>query len=277
MYIGCHISTAGKNGIIKAIETAINYNSTALQIFVSNRIGKGTKKISIDEQDKIKQLLGNSIKMIIHSPYTLNFAIEFNEDYWGFKLIMKELEIAHNINSIGCVIHMGKYLKMDIKDANKNFIKAIKYIVKLIKKAKLNSKLILETPAGQGTEMYTSVNEFTDLYNTLTKIEKKYVGICIDTCHIYSAGYDISEYFDIIKKKVGYSCISVIHLNDSKKEKGSCVDRHENIGKGTINIKDIIYSCKIGLENNIPIILETPDINKHKEEIHNLKLKFSKS
>ena len=106
---------------------------------------------------------------------------------------MKELEIADRIGAIGCVIHMGKSTK---KEADVNFIKSIKYIAKLIKKNKYKSKLILETPAGQGTEMYVSLEEFASMYNSLTTTEKKYVGICIDTCHVYAAGYNPIEYFD---------------------------------------------------------------------------------
>jgi deoxyribonuclease-4 len=265
MYIGCHLSSAGTKGIQKAIQECLKLNGTALQIFVSNKIGKGTKKISETDIQEIKSLLNNKIKLVIHSPYTLNFANNFDEDYWGFNLILKELKIAHEINSIGCVIHMGKHLNNP--NANKNFIKSIKFIVKQMKKEKLQSKLILETPAGQGTEMYTTVEEFCKMYSTFTETERKYIGICIDTCHIYSSGYSVQEYFETVNKLLSYKNITVIHFNDSKREKGACVDRHENIGNGTIQKKDLFFAVKIGKKYNIPIILETPDETKYKKEI----------
>lgn len=270
MYIGCHISSAGVKGIQKAIQHCVSMNGTALQIFVSNKIGKGTKKLTEIDIIEIKTLLNDTIKLIIHSPYTLNFANDFKEDYWGFNLILKELTIAHDINAVGCVIHMGKHLNN--KNANTNFIKSIKFIVKQIRKEKLKSKIILETPAGQGTEMYTSVQEFCDMYNSFTENEKKHIGICIDTCHIYSCDYSVKEYFEQFNKLLSYNVISVIHFNDSKKEKGSRVDRHANINEGKIEENDLFFAVKIGKKYNIPIILETPDEDKHKNEIKLLKI-----
>jgi deoxyribonuclease-4 len=271
MYLGSHVSAAGKNGIIKAIEQTIKMNGTALQIFVSNRVGKGTKVIAEQEKKDIISLLNTKIKLVIHSPYTLNFANEFNEDYWGFKLILKELQIANDICAIGCVIHMGKYLKLDIKDANINFIKSIKFIVKRMKAEKINCKLILETPAGQGTEMYVILEDFIKMYNSFTDNEKNYIGICIDTCHIYSAGYNIKDYLEGFNKLLGYKYLTVIHFNDSKKEKGAKVDRHENIGEGTIDKKDLFFAIKVGKKHKIPIILETPDVNKYQKEIKHIR------
>ena len=275
LILGCHLSAAGKNGVQKAIEQIKNYNGNAVQFFVSNRVGKGTKIISEQDIETINKLSKN-IKLVIHSPYTLNFSTEFDQEFWGFSLILKELRIASQIGAIGCVIHMGKFLKSNISIANENFVKSIKFIVKLIKTEKLKSKIILETPAGQGTEMYVKLDAFSEMYHSFTTAEKKHIGICIDTCHIFAAGYDITNYFEKFDKLIGYSSLTLIHYNDSKKEKGSCVDRHENIGLGKISSTDLSFAIVVAKKYSIPIILETPDVNKHKNEINLLLTQFGK-
>ena len=113
MYIGCHVSADGKNGILKALNHIESLGGNALQIFVSNRIGKGTKQVSEEEAIKIKKLINKDILLFIHSPYTLNFSAQFDSESWMISLIMNELKIAHQIGAKGCVIHMGKSLKND--------------------------------------------------------------------------------------------------------------------------------------------------------------------
>lgn len=267
MYIGCHVSAAGKNGILKAINQIELLGGNALQIFVSNRVGKGTKQVSEEEAIKIKEKLKKNILLFIHSPYTLNFSAQFNSESWMISLIIKELEIAHQIGAKGCIIHMGKSLKNDVEYSIINFIKSIKYIVSKLIKENMQTKIILETPAGQGTELFVKFEDFAKMFNSFTKDEKKYIGLCIDTCHIFAAGYKVKDYFKLFKKEIGLNFLSIIHFNDSKKDLGSCVDRHENIGYGKIKPDDLNYSLKIGAKNKIPIILETPDITRHSNEI----------
>jgi deoxyribonuclease-4 len=262
--IGAHLSAAGSNGLVKAIETATTMGATAMQVFVSSPRSKtGTKKISEEQAREINAALKkNKIKCVIHSPYTINLS---NEQAWAQKLLQRELEIAEAIGAVGVVVHMGKSVNMDKKGAEAGFKESVTRLTDWMKEKKMKTKLVLETPAGQGTELFVDVNDFCDMYN---QVRTNNLGICIDTCHVFAAGYTVKEYLKTINKAVGYKQVAVVHVNDSKKPKGSRIDRHENLGLGYMELDDIFYSLSILKENkNVPFILETPDENLYGAEI----------
>ena len=180
----------------------------------------------------------------------------------------KELRIAHNIGAIGCVIHVGKQGDMETHVATANMLTNMKILAKYIKESKLKSKLILETAAGQGKEMFVttdnSLGNFASFYGMFTEDEMKYIKICVDTCHIFVAGIDIRErkqvdrlfsqlqLFDLLQHVV------VIHFNDANKEYAKRVDRHASIGQGFIGFSGLSQVLKKAFEYKIPCVLETP-------------------
>lgn len=269
-YIGAHISR--DSTIIKTIDNIISNNGNSLQIFVSSPMNsKLPNKENFKDSEKIKKYINdNNFKLVVHGSYVINLAnSKINKRYidiqdrWWIKLLIEELNISEYINSIGVVIHVGKYTTLTKSDGIDNMLKSIKYIINYLKTNKFNTKLIIENPAGVGTELLTTPNEFTDFYNKFNKDEKKYLGICLDTAHIWSSGYELTEYYSNISSI--YDNISVIHLNNSKVKKGSKVDRHQVIDKGLIDKEKIEIFLK-KLEGNPIIILETADIN-YKDEI----------
>jgi deoxyribonuclease-4 len=125
----------------------------------------------------------------------------------------------------------------------------------------IKTKLLLENPAGQGTELLTDFNDFLDFYYSFTDIERNYLKLCIDTCHSWNAGYDLEDINNMITDKTDVYCI---HVNNSKNIKGSNLDRHEYLFEGKIpyeNIKSFINDFKKSI-----LILETPS-NNYKDEI----------
>ena len=142
----------------------------------------------------------------------------------------------------------------------------IKYIIEYLKKNNIKSKFILETPAGQGTELLTNLNEFIKFYNSFSLDEKKHIGICIDTCHVYSAGYELEDAYNIIYAKNAKDVV-VIHLNNSMRGLNAMVDKHAPILEGKIPIEDIEKFLKLVKTNkHIPlIILEKPSNNLNKD------------
>lgn len=276
-FYGCHLSS---NNIFDSINEVNKYQGNFIQIFVSNPIGKpakdALKKYKTIGPDIKKYCLNNLTKIVIHSPYTLNFAKEFNEDSYWIKNILLDLRIAHEIGAIGCVIHVGKYLDLDINVATQNMYNSLKYIISIIKKEKLNSILILETAAGQGTELFVTedntLDELANFYHRFTKDDKKYLKICVDTCHIFSAGFDISSkkkvryFFILFEKMIGLQYLALIHFNDSKTEYNSHKDRHEKIGNGQIKTSGLIEFLKQAYKFKIPLILETHG-DAYKKEI----------
>jgi deoxyribonuclease IV len=276
-YVGAHINR--DKTIVKTMENIKSAGGNALQIFISNP--RSTALIDIAKYDSVSReikeyLKQNDFKLVIHSPYVINVASEFkngkrtltiDECYW-IKTIINQLEISDLIGSIGVVLHVGKHVKLSYNDGLENMRSAIKYVLNDISNKKLNTKLILETPAGQGTELLTDLKDFIEFYNSFTKDEQKYLGICLDTAHTWALGYDLDEAYNILFSKSNAKNITLIHLNNSQVERGARKDRHATILDGMIpndKMNDFIKNIK---NNKTVVILETPSTNYDKEIAH---------
>lgn len=281
-YIGAHISR--ENNLLNTMNIIVEAGGNALQIFASNprsiNVKDYNKKFLGNTEEIQSYITKNNFKLVIHSPYTINLAsplminkrlINLDDCYW-IKIILKELEIAHLFGAIGCVIHTGKYTKQSIKDGLINMKIGIEYILEVIIKNNWNSKLILETASGQGTELLSNYQDFLNFYNDFDDKYKDVFKICIDTCHVWAKGYELKEIFDMTIKNCNENDIAVIHLNNSKNPKGSHLDRHDILNQGFIDINNIYNFItnfrKINKE--ITIILETPTPN-FKFEFHQIK------
>jgi len=271
-YIGAHISK--DTSIMKTIHNMSNNNGNALQIFVSSPMNSSLPNIAkiLTESKNIKEYLkNNNFKLVVHGSYVINLAnSKINkrtvdiQDRWWINLLTKELDAANILNAEGVVLHVGKYTTNSIPDSINIMYDSIKFIIEYIKKNNYNTKLILETPSGAGTELLTNIDDFIKFYNKFTLNEKKHFTICLDTAHIWSSGYDINEYYKKIKTIREH--ISIIHLNNSKVKKGSNVDRHEFIDAGLIKKQDLETFLK-NIKTNPLIILEKPTTN-YIDEIH---------
>lgn len=276
-YVGAHINR--DKTIVKTMENIKNAGGNALQIFVSSP--RSTSLTDIAKYNSVSReikeyLKENDFKLVIHSPYVINVASEFkngkrtltiDECYW-IKTIINQLEISDLIGSFGVVLHVGKHVKLSYNDGLENMRVAIKYILNDISTKNLNTKLILETPAGQGTELLTDLKDFIKFYNSFTKDEQKYLGICLDTAHTWALGYDLDEAYNLLFSKSNAKNITLIHLNNSQVKKGARKDRHATILDGMIpnnKMNDFIKSVK---KNKTVIILETPSTNYDKEIAH---------
>jgi deoxyribonuclease-4 len=280
-YFGAHMSI--KNGIISAIKEINELDGNMIQIFISNPI---STKFIIDKlkwNEKYCKLIRSTLeendsKVVIHLPYIINLAkplpININ-DCWWINIIYNQLLISDLINSIGCVVHVGKHLDLTVTEGTDNMYNGLKIIINYIKKNNLNSYIILETAAGQGSELLAtkdnSLENLANFYNCFSNEDKKHIKICVDTCHIFAAGYDIKsrskvkKFFDEFNTLIGINNIALIHLNDSKTDCGSCVDRHENLGQGKIGIEGLRHFIRYAIFYKIPTILETP--NNYKLEL----------
>ena len=216
-----------------------------------------------DTQLKNKEVMNFKKQISVHAPYTINIAKEWNEhSSWIIHLIDIINECFNNKNVYCVVVHLGKKLNLTNSEAYNNMYTSLLYILKKTKKT--NMKILLETSAGQGTEMCYDLYQFAYFYTKFNNNEYyNRLGVCIDTCHIFAAGYDltkkkyIDEYIALFDKLIGIKCVKLIHLNDSKNKLKSRVDRHERIGKGKIGLKPLIYIAKYFKELNVPIIIET--------------------
>jgi len=230
--VGSHISI-GKN-LYATILTYHSVGNKPFQIFTGNpRTGirnypKNSKEIS-------EYIVENNMKLYIHSSYIVNLCNDKLSDY-----IDKEYLIGESLSAKGVVYHVGKYLNNDIKDSVEAMKSNIHNILEDNKES--NVKFLLETPAGQKSELLTDIDDFI---NFCKEFKCSNFGVVIDTCHVFASGYDPLEYL----QKVYNSGISIdlVHLNDSKTRLNSRVDRHERIGEGFIGLKKLtecIEFCK---------------------------------
>ena len=241
MYIGSHISKS--NGYLNAVKNAIQIGANCMQIFISSprKITFPLDKLTDNDKQEFKEVVKlctkEKFKIYIHSPYIINLC-DPGKFKLNTKLLLQELTICDYLNGEGVVIHTGSKKKdQTLDNAHNTYINVIKNILKLFQG---KSKILLETSAGQGNSIGVSIEDFLMIYNSFTKKEQSKLGLVLDTCHIFSAGYDIrtlkdiKKYFLDFNKITNTKNIKLIHLNDSMKELNSHVDRHENIGKGYI-------------------------------------------
>jgi deoxyribonuclease-4 len=276
VFIGAHISR--NITLNKTIEVIKNAGGNALQIFISSP--RGVKITKINEKYfgyDLNLFKNKDFKIVIHSPYTINLStpfiinkriIDLNDCYW-IQLILNELMIADLMGAIGCIVHCGKYTKQDPEDGLRNMKKALDFIIDEIRKNKWTSKIILETSSGQGTELLSNYHDFLDFYNSFTEEQKKFIKICIDTCHIWASGFELMQIYELTKKNRNFKDVAVIHINNSKNPKGSHLDRHDYIDNGFIDLNDILEFLKLfkKTNNELIYILETPNEPELKKEI----------
>jgi deoxyribonuclease-4 len=260
-YYGSHIGIS-KNGIIGAIDEIVKYDGNFIQIFITNPKGRKTTKRSDEELLTINHYAKyNKVKIVIHAPYLLNFAHEFKKDSWGITSLINHLDACSKIGAIGVVVHSGKYLHLDKSEAIENMYQNLKYC---LDNSPENTKILLETPCGQGTELGGRLEEFRIIYNKFSEQDKKRLRICVDTCHVFAAGYDLSEpskvkqFIKTFNTIIGWKYVDLIHLNDSRTQLNSKLDRHELLDEGHIKLKGLSMIVKFAFKSGIPLILETP-------------------
>jgi len=270
MIIGAHIPR--ETTIVKTMESIKKNGGNALQLFVGNpqssHINDNDKYIS--ESHLIKKYCKiNDFSLVVHSPYVINLAKPFLN---GRKIIeiedtiiVHDLITSHYIGAKGYVLHVGKSTKSSIEYSLNTMKTNIRSIIGEIIKRNIKTKLLLETPAGQGTELLTNINDFINFYYSFTEEERIVFKICIDTCHVWNLGYELNEISKVFKNKDDIVCI---HLNNSVNIKGSRLDRHECLFDGKIPPNDLKEFAKF-FDKSI-IILETPS-KEYKKEIEFVK------
>ena len=253
---------------INIIKSLVN-NFDCIQVMFSKQ------KISLNEIKEINSIIKNYKQIYVHASYQINIGADLipsQTDLYNtsIEIFINEIVYATKINAHGIVIHMGKNVK-NRYDPNHIYNNMVKFIIELFKKLKskkLTIPILLETPVGQGGEMCWDLNEFIDFLSRFKSLAfYSQLGICIDTCHIFQAGYNLND-SKVIKQihKLLFpiqSKIKLIHLNDSFHEVGARIDRHEQIGKGHIQTNKLIEF--ILPYKSVPMILET--VGPYKKQI----------
>lgn len=219
----------------------------------------------------------NNMYCVVHASYTINLASDWDEYSAWIKQLISEIEACHTIGAFGIIVHVGKQLNLLKEQAINNMYSGLMYVHNKTCKYK-NVKIILETSAGQGSEMFFKLEEFGHFFKKFSHNKNDEIRdrfrICVDTCHVFSAGYDlrtknvIGIYLNTFEELIGVKYIALIHLNDTKTVLGSNVDRHQSLGKGYIGEKGLKLFAKFFRRLGVPIILETPP-EYHIYEVNN--------
>jgi deoxyribonuclease-4 len=258
--VGVHTSIAG--GISKSIERAASLHCLTVQIFSHNPRQWRKSNISIEEAERFKLLRQkyDIHPVFIHVSYLINLASLSNTILRkSIDLLSYELMNADTIGAEYVVLHTGSARGEDeIKARNR----AAKAISKAASSHKYKASILLENTAGERGDITSSITALAEIMNTCQN--DGIAGICVDTCHAFSSGYDLTSIEGVemlvaeIKKYIGLDKLKLIHLNDSKRPLGSGIDRHEHIGKGFIGIRGFKNLLTEKRLSRVPIILETP-------------------
>jgi deoxyribonuclease-4 len=190
----------------------------------------------------------NNVKLYVHSQYMINLCTLAEGDDWNVNLLMKNLQYAAAIGCKGVVVHVGKSTTKPIPEAVDNMRRNI---VRALSAATEACPLLLETPAGQGTETLTDQNEFLDF---VTSIKDPRLGVCLDTCHVFACGHKPLDYISRFDTHAGL--LKLCHYNDSAVPCGACVDRHAFMGTGHIGMEGMAEIAELCASKRVPMVIE---------------------
>ena len=262
LIIGSHVSYKNNTGLLGSVKEALNYGANTFMFYTGapqNTIrGEINDSLTLEGYKLMKENNMDLEKVIVHAPYIVNLA-NFNNFDFSVSFLTSEVERCHMLGVKYLVLHPGSAVNTSREEAVKNIAKGLN----LILDNEYNVTILLETMAGKGNEVGKTFEELAGIIELVEFKDK--IGVCLDTCHINDAGYDISNFDSVLKEFdeiVGIDKIYCVHINDSKNTLNSHKDRHENFGFGTLgfdNLINIIYNKKL---ENIPKILETPYVTK---------------
>lgn len=279
MYYGSHVSKH-KRGWMASLQEIKSKGGNAAQIFLSSPIGR----MSVSSAAEIRAQAGaiktflrdNDMRLFVHSAYTLNFSKDPTKEhpYW-IDAMIQELKLADMIGAEGCVLHLGKAVSCTHTEAENNMYDNVCRVLDAIMPECASVKLFLETSSGQGTEILPTLNnDLTALATFFKRFDDKYhthLSLCVDTCHIFAAGYDIGsrvaagKFFEDWTKHIGMKHMGLVHFNNSVHILGSRKDRHACIEHGQIHLDGLASFGELAVQHGVPLVLETPS---GPDEIH---------
>ena len=269
--IGCHLSVS--KGYKAMGEEALKIGANTFQFFTRNPRGSKAKEINPSDVEALLELAkeNNFALILAHAPYTLN-ACSADEGIRKFamEVMVDDLNRMEYLPNNLYNFHPGNHVKQGTG-------KGIRYIINMLNtilKPEQTTTVLLETMSGKGTEVGRTFEELKQILDGVTISDK--MGICLDTCHVYDAGYDIVNDLDGVidefNRIIGLDKLYAIHLNDSKNPFESHKDRHERIGEGSIGKEAIIRIINHPKLRHLPFFLETPiELSGHAEEIKMLR------
>lgn len=270
-HIGCHLSVT--KGYHHMGKEALSIGADTFQFFTRNPRGGSSKKLDMADVSSLLALMQAHQfgPVLAHAPYTVNpCSADARVREFAFEVFVEDLEKLQAIPGTYYNFHPGSH----VGQGTETGIMLITELINRVMFPEMTTTILLETMSGKGSEIGRSFEEIKAIIDGVHQTES--IGVCLDTCHVYDAGYDIAHHLDSVlddfDRIIGLDRLKAIHLNDSKNPMGSAKDRHERIGEGFLGldaIENIINHPKI---KHLPFYLETPnEIPGYAEEIALLK------
>ena len=273
MQIGVHISKSGT--LDSWVDNAIQRECSAFQVFTRSPRSWFAKELDLDEVKKFREKLETSgidrMATCAHMPYLPNLSTPEDEGYEkSIKSMIEEVKRCDKLGIPYLVTHLGSHKG----SGEENGIKRLTDALNKVAKTNADVIILLENTAGQKNSVGSDFKQLAEIFSKC-KPAKRF-GICLDTCHAFVAGYDLRTK-DSAKKtmkefddEIGFENLKILHLNDSKGELNSNLDRHNHIGLGEIGNEGLSEVVKTMNKNKIPIVLETP-IDDTRDDFENIR------
>ena len=264
LLLGCHVGFKKDTQLLGSLKEALSYHANTFMFYTG--APQNTSRypvmdgLTLEAMALMKEHDFDYSKVVVHAPYIINLANDKDPEKFKFsvRFLQEELERCELLGIKSIVLHPGSHVGLGVDAAISNIAKGLNMIL-----GTHDVTILLETMAGKGTEVGSSLEEIKRIVDLVD--DKEHIGVCLDTCHLNDAGYDMSKFdgfLDQFDSLIGLDKIGCVHVNDSKNVLDAHKDRHENIGFGTIgfdNLISIIYNNRL---ENIPKILETPYVDR---------------
>ncbi|MFS0874736.1 deoxyribonuclease IV [Solibacillus isronensis] len=260
MLLGSHVSMSGKKMLLGASEEALSYGANTFMIYTG--APQNTRRKPIEELNIMKGLLhmkeNGLSNIVVHAPYIINLGNTTKPETFelGVNFLQEEIKRTAALEATQIVLHPGAHVGAGVDAGIERIVEGLNEVLT----QDYPVQIALETMAGKGTEIGRTFEELARIIDGVTNNER--LSICMDTCHIHDAGYDIVNDFDGVlnefDKIIGLDRLKVLHINDSKNVRGAAKDRHENIGFGEIGFEAMHYIVHHPQLMHLPKILETP-------------------
>ncbi|MFR5601731.1 MAG: deoxyribonuclease IV [Lachnospiraceae bacterium] len=269
--IGTHMSIA--KGLAKTAENVVEMEANTMQIFSRNPRGSNFKTYDENEIEKFQRIRKEHAfgPLLAHAPYTMNLASAQEKVYeFACTVIREDVARMDALGIENMVFHPGSHTGIGVEEGIRNIVAGLDQAIT----GQEQITVLLETMTGKGTEIGDRFEQLREIRDRVQHPER--IGICLDTCHVFAAGYDIVGDLDGVLEEfdrvLGLSLLKAIHLNDSLMPFGSHKDRHATIGNGQIGLEPLLNVLNHPKLKHLPFYLETPlDDQGHKEEIKMLK------
>ena len=274
LYLGCHLSSSG--GFAAMGRTALAIGANTFQFFTRNPRGGQAKAIDPADAQALAEMQRSGVigPIVAHAPYTINpcAAAEKTLDF-ARQTMKDDLARMEYLPGNFYNFHPGSHVGQGADEG----VRLIAETLDLAMTQEQSTTVLLETMAGKGTEIGGRFSELRDVIDRCKLPEK--LGVCLDTCHVHDAGYDIVSHFENVlaefDRVLGLSRLRAIHLNDSKNPLGARKDRHECIGRGELGLEALERVLRFAAARDLPVVLETPnDLTGYAAEIALLRNNF---